>query len=244
MSGAERPSRNVWNASERWAASRRYGLGITARRKRSRAAVDTASAVPGRAAPDRYLRRPTAGFVKEACAIVGRRAKMPSEHPRVEAHPACPDSIACPRSTAITCWPFPRRSTTRRRSTRPSRPLVGIAAGHRHHGRPPPPRRPGLFAGRSDVSRDPVGDRGGGHPAEPHEHRLRPGADHARPEHLVSDRPPARAGRARRAGGLGPNGYSFMGALRDAPRVEGETGPEVGRRLVEEGVDAALVTPT
>jgi hypothetical protein len=35
-----------------------------------------------------------------------------------------------------------------------------------------------------------------------------------------------------------------MGALRDAPRVEGETGPEVGRRLVAEGVDAALVTPT
>jgi hypothetical protein len=29
-------------------------------------------------------------------------------------------------------------------------------------------------------------------------------------------------------GGLGPNGYSFMGALRDAPRVESETGPEVG----------------
>jgi D-proline reductase (dithiol) PrdB len=45
-------------------------------------------------------------------------------------------------------------------------------------------------------------------------------------------------------GSLAPNGYSFMGALRDAPRVEGETGPEVGRRLAEEGVDAALVTPT
>ena len=44
--------------------------------------------------------------------------------------------------------------------------------------------------------------------------------------------------------GLGPNGYSFMGALRDAPRVASETGPEVGRRLAEEGVDAALVTPT
>jgi len=27
-------------------------------------------------------------------------------------------------------------------------------------------------------------------------------------------------------------------------RIEGETGPEVGRRLREEGVDAALVTPT
>ena len=45
-------------------------------------------------------------------------------------------------------------------------------------------------------------------------------------------------------GGLGPNGYSFMGALRDASRLEKETGPEVGRRLAAEGVDAALVTPT
>ena len=45
-------------------------------------------------------------------------------------------------------------------------------------------------------------------------------------------------------GGLGPNHYSFMGALRDLPRVEGETGPEVGRRLREEGVDAVLITPT
>ena len=45
-------------------------------------------------------------------------------------------------------------------------------------------------------------------------------------------------------GGLGPSHYSFMGALRDLPRVEGETGPEVGRRLREEGVDVALITPT
>jgi D-proline reductase (dithiol) PrdB len=45
-------------------------------------------------------------------------------------------------------------------------------------------------------------------------------------------------------GGLGPNNYSFMGALRDLPRVEGETGPEVGHRLREEGVDVALITPT
>jgi D-proline reductase (dithiol) PrdB len=45
-------------------------------------------------------------------------------------------------------------------------------------------------------------------------------------------------------GGLGPNGYSFMGALRDTLRVESETGPEVARRLIEEGVDTALVTPT
>ena len=47
-----------------------------------------------------------------------------------------------------------------------------------------------------------------------------------------------------RLGGLGPNNYSFMGALRETGRVEGETGPEVGRRLREEGVDVALITPT
>ena len=45
-------------------------------------------------------------------------------------------------------------------------------------------------------------------------------------------------------GGLGPNHYSYMGALRDLPRVESETGPEVGRRLRDEGVDVALITPT
>jgi D-proline reductase (dithiol) PrdB len=45
-------------------------------------------------------------------------------------------------------------------------------------------------------------------------------------------------------GGLAPNHYSFMGALRDVPRLEAETGPEVGRRLRAEGVDVALITPT
>ena len=45
-------------------------------------------------------------------------------------------------------------------------------------------------------------------------------------------------------GGLGPHHYSFMGALREAGRVEGETGPEVGRRLRADGVDVALITPT
>jgi D-proline reductase (dithiol) PrdB len=45
-------------------------------------------------------------------------------------------------------------------------------------------------------------------------------------------------------GGLGPNHYSFMGALRDVARLESEAGPEVGRRLRDEGVDAALITPT
>jgi len=45
-------------------------------------------------------------------------------------------------------------------------------------------------------------------------------------------------------GGLGPSSYSFMGAQREVARIEGETGPEVGRRLRDEGVDAALITPT
>jgi D-proline reductase (dithiol) PrdB len=45
-------------------------------------------------------------------------------------------------------------------------------------------------------------------------------------------------------GGLGPSCYSFMGALRDTARLETETGPEVARRLREEGADVALVTPT
>ena len=45
-------------------------------------------------------------------------------------------------------------------------------------------------------------------------------------------------------GGLGPNHYSFMGAQRDLLRIERETGPEVGRRLRDEGVDVALITPT
>ncbi|HEY7253038.1 MAG TPA: glycine/sarcosine/betaine reductase selenoprotein B family protein [Methylomirabilota bacterium] len=45
-------------------------------------------------------------------------------------------------------------------------------------------------------------------------------------------------------GGVGPSHYSFMGAQRDLKRIEEETGPEVGRRLRDEGVDAALITPT
>lgn len=45
-------------------------------------------------------------------------------------------------------------------------------------------------------------------------------------------------------GGLGPRHYSFMGAQRELARIEGETGPEVGRRLRDAGVDAALITPT
>ncbi len=45
-------------------------------------------------------------------------------------------------------------------------------------------------------------------------------------------------------GGMGPSHYSFMGAQREVVRIERETGPEVGRRLREEGVDLALITPT
>jgi hypothetical protein len=35
-----------------------------------------------------------------------------------------------------------------------------------------------------------------------------------------------------------------MGAQREVARIESETGPEVGRRLSDEGVDVALITPT
>ena len=45
-------------------------------------------------------------------------------------------------------------------------------------------------------------------------------------------------------GELAPSCYSFMGALRDVGRLDSETGPEVGRRLRDEGVDAVLITPT
>ena len=45
-------------------------------------------------------------------------------------------------------------------------------------------------------------------------------------------------------GGLAPNFYSFMGAQREAARIEKETGPEVGRRLRDEGANLALITPT
>jgi D-proline reductase (dithiol) PrdB len=45
-------------------------------------------------------------------------------------------------------------------------------------------------------------------------------------------------------GGLAPNHYSFMGAQRDLAGIQATTGPEVGRRLREEGVQAALITPT
>jgi D-proline reductase (dithiol) PrdB len=44
--------------------------------------------------------------------------------------------------------------------------------------------------------------------------------------------------------GTGPHHYSFMGAQRDLKRIQEETGPEVGRRLRDEAVDVALITPT
>ena len=45
-------------------------------------------------------------------------------------------------------------------------------------------------------------------------------------------------------GSLADNNYSFMGALRDVTRVVEETGPEVAQRLVDEGVEVVLLTPT
>jgi D-proline reductase (dithiol) PrdB len=45
-------------------------------------------------------------------------------------------------------------------------------------------------------------------------------------------------------GGTGLHHYSFMGAQRDLKRIQEETGPEVGRRLRDERVDIALITPT
>lgn len=45
-------------------------------------------------------------------------------------------------------------------------------------------------------------------------------------------------------GGTAPQHYSFMGAQRELRRIQEETGPEVGRRLRDEGVEATLITPT
>ena len=44
--------------------------------------------------------------------------------------------------------------------------------------------------------------------------------------------------------GTGPSHYSFMGAQREVRHIESQTGPEAARRLVDEGVDLALITPT
>jgi len=45
-------------------------------------------------------------------------------------------------------------------------------------------------------------------------------------------------------GSLATNCYSFMGAQRDASRIESETAPEVARLLLDDGVDAVFITPT
>ena len=45
-------------------------------------------------------------------------------------------------------------------------------------------------------------------------------------------------------GSLADNYYSYMGALRDPSRVVNDTGPEVARKMVEEGVEVVFLTPT
>ena len=45
-------------------------------------------------------------------------------------------------------------------------------------------------------------------------------------------------------GSLADNYYSFMGALRDTAKVYDETGPEVARQMLDEGVEVVLLTPT
>ena len=45
-------------------------------------------------------------------------------------------------------------------------------------------------------------------------------------------------------GALSESFYSFMGANRDPKRIVEETGPEVARKLLDEGVEAVLLTPT
>ena len=45
-------------------------------------------------------------------------------------------------------------------------------------------------------------------------------------------------------GSLSDNNYSFMGALRDPAQIIKETGPEVAQRLLDDGVEVALLTPT
>ena len=45
-------------------------------------------------------------------------------------------------------------------------------------------------------------------------------------------------------GSLSTNYYSFMGALGDPRGIVEHSGPEVARRLLEEGVEVVLLTPT
>jgi D-proline reductase (dithiol) PrdB len=45
-------------------------------------------------------------------------------------------------------------------------------------------------------------------------------------------------------GELGPRHFSFMGAIHDPAPLEAKTAPEVARKLAEDHVDAALLTPS
>ena len=48
----------------------------------------------------------------------------------------------------------------------------------------------------------------------------------------------------KKIGSLSDNYYSFMGALRDVSDIVENTGPEVARRLKDDGVEVVLLTPT
>ena len=45
-------------------------------------------------------------------------------------------------------------------------------------------------------------------------------------------------------GGLAPNAYSFMGALRDVSGIVNETGPQVAKQLKSDGAEVVFLTPT
>ncbi len=45
-------------------------------------------------------------------------------------------------------------------------------------------------------------------------------------------------------GGLALRHFSFMGAIHDSAPLAAETAPEVAGKLAEDGVDAALLTPS
>ena len=47
-----------------------------------------------------------------------------------------------------------------------------------------------------------------------------------------------------RIGSLGPRCYSFMGAQRDVTAIKTKTAGEVADRLLQDGVEVALLTPT
>ena len=48
----------------------------------------------------------------------------------------------------------------------------------------------------------------------------------------------------KKIGSLSDSYYSFMGALTDVTGIIQESGPEVARRLKDEGVEVVLLTPT